>query len=183
MKNIKQLNIELKNHLEETAEQLVKDLVQIIDDKKADDLEDRTEAEIRAFYFEYQYDYLDITAWATDKSGNSITNPVLLPTQRKQGIGEEDKWSALLPEKIWKEASDFQEKYEDEDDFDDFWDEYNEEKYKLFEDWFCECWKRASGQTGYRKDAYFSIHDTYFKTDLNTLQTINDDEIAERYTS
>lgn len=183
MKNIKQLNIELKIYLQETAEQLVKDLVQMLDGQKTDYLQGRTKDDISALYFEYQYNYLDITAWATDKSGNMITNPVLLPATGKPGINETGQWSALLPEKIWREASDLQEKYEDENDFDDLWDDYNEEKYKLFEDWFCECWKKASAQTGYRKDAYFSIHDTYFKTDLNTLHTINDDEIAERCTT
>jgi hypothetical protein len=30
-------------------------------------------------------------------------------------------------------------------------------------------------------DAYFSIHDTYFRTDLNTLKTLNEDEIAQRF--
>ncbi|WP_278379430.1 hypothetical protein [Chryseobacterium arthrosphaerae] len=54
-------------------------------------------------------------------------------------------------------------------------------RYRLFEQWFFDCWKEAKAQTSVMMDAYFSIHDTYFRTDLNTLKTINEDEIAQRY--
>ncbi|KFF15486.1 hypothetical protein [Chryseobacterium sp. JM1] len=180
MQNLKQLNIDLKTYLEKTTEQFVKGLVQILEGKNADYLNGKSKTDIVAYYFEYEYDHLDISAWTIDKSGAIITNPVLLLTQKEEENDGKESWNALLPEKIWKAASDFQEEYEDDDDR---WDEYNEEKYEIFENWFFDGWKKASAQTDNKADAYFSIHDTYFKTDLNTLQTINDDEIAERYTS
>lgn len=183
MQNLKQLNIDLKTYLEETTEQFVKDLVQILEGKNADYLYGKSKTDIVAYYFEYEYEDLDISAWSVDQSGTIITNPVLLLTQKEEENDGKESWKALLPEKIWTAASDFQEEYADDDDFDDWWDEYNDEKYELFENWFFDGWKKASEQTNNRVDAYFSIHDTYFKTDLNTLQTINDDEISERYTS
>ncbi|SFN21442.1 hypothetical protein SAMN05421594_1522 [Chryseobacterium oleae] len=183
MQNLKQLNTDLKTYLEEITEQFVKDLVQILEGENADYLNGKSKTDIVAYYFEYEYDHLDISAWTVDKSGAIATKPVLLLTQREKQSHNKTDWNALLPEKIWKAASDFQEQHEDDDDFDDWWDEYNEEKYELFENWFFDGWKKASIETESRVDAYFSVHDTYFKTDLNTLQTINDDEIAERYTS
>jgi hypothetical protein len=91
---------------------------------------------------------------------------------------ENEKWNALIPETIWTAAADFQDHYEGED-FDEILDEYDDEKYKLFEQWFFACWKKASRADPHKKR--FSIHDTYFRTDLNTLKTINEDEIAQRY--
>ncbi|PQA96813.1 hypothetical protein B0A69_01730 [Chryseobacterium shigense] len=183
MQDLEELNSELKKHLEETKKQLIKDIVQILKGENIDYLEGNGKVDIKALYFEYEYDYLDIVAWAVDKNGEIITDILKLPSQRKKQTGGSADWNSFLPENIGIAASEFQDCHEDEEDFDDLWDEYNEEKYELFEDWFCTCWKEASAQAEIRADAYFSVHDTYFKTDLGTFKTINDDEIAERYTS
>jgi len=183
MKSLKLLNIELKNHLEEIKGEFIENLVQMLKGENADYLSGKTKTDIKALYFEYEYDYLDIITWAADKNGEIITGAVKLPGQRKKQIGESEEWTYFLPENIWNSASDFQEQYEEEDDFDDFWDEYNDEKYRLFESWFSDCWKKAAEKAQVTLDAYFSVHDTYFKTDLNTFTTISDDEIAKRYTS
>ncbi|MBL1223216.1 hypothetical protein JET18_20395 [Chryseobacterium sp. L7] len=176
MQNLKNLNIELKNYLATTTEQMVEDFVQMLKGGLLTYFKDKSAIDTGALYFEYEYDYLNITAWAADKKGEIITEPLHLPVHVKK-----DSWNAFLPEKIWDAAADFQENSEDDEEFDEIWDEYNDEKYKIFEDWFCECWKIASTQAEVSKDAYFSIHDSYFKTDLNTFKTINDDEIAERF--
>lgn len=179
--NLKLLNIELKNHLEEIKDELIKDFVQVLKGENVDYLRGKTKSDMKALYFEYEYDDLDIIAWGADQKGNIITHTMFLPCQKKRQINKSENWNSFLPEKIWTAATDFQEQYGEEDDFDDFWDEYNEEKYRLFENWFFECWKKAAEQSKVIFDAYFSIHDTYFRTDLNTFKTINDDEIAERY--
>jgi hypothetical protein len=67
---------------------------------------------------------------------------------------ENEKWNALIPETIWTAAADFQDHYEGED-FDEILDEYDDEKYRLFEQWFFACWKKASEQTHIKRDAYF----------------------------
>jgi hypothetical protein len=180
VENLQHLNIELKKYLEQTSSQLIADLTGLINGENINNyLNNKSKADIKAFYFEYQYDYLDIIFWADDKDGERITDTIKLLT-KNDGIDDGKVWNALMPEKIWETAADFEDSYEG-DDLDDILDEYNEEKYSLFEDWFLECWKKASEQADMKMEAYFSIHDTYFKTDLKSMQTINTDEIAERY--
>lgn len=179
MEDLKKLNIELKKYLEEIGERLTDDLIDLLNGEHISYLDNDEKSDIKAFYFEYEYEYLDIVFWGVDSKGKIATNTVFLPTKKSAG-NEDDDWNALIPEKIWTASSDFQDHYEGED-FDDILDEYDEEKYKIFEQWFFDCWKKASAQTQVKMDAYFSIHDTYFRTDLNTLKTINEDEIALRY--
>lgn len=180
MEDLRKLNIELKKYLEETSTQLTEDLIHLLKGENISYIESNGKSDIKAFYFEYEYEYLDIVFWGVDRKGKMGTNTVFLPTKKKDNNEENSDWDALIPEKIWIAASDFQDHYEG-DDFDDILDEYDAEKYKLFEQWFFDCWKIASEQTGVKMNAYFSIHDTYFRTDLNTLKTINEDKIALRY--
>ncbi|WP_139262515.1 hypothetical protein [Chryseobacterium polytrichastri] len=178
MENLQHLNIELKKYLEQISPQLIVDLTDLINDKNINYLNNKSKNNCKALYFEYQYDYLDIIFWSVDQAGERITELIRLPSKKIDRIDEE--WSALIPKQIWEAAADFEDTYED-DDFDDILDEYNTEKYELFESWFLECWKKATEQTKVEVDAYFSIHDTYFKTDLHSMETINTDEINERY--
>jgi hypothetical protein len=150
------------------SSQLIVDLTDLINGKNIIYLSNKREADTKALYFEYQYDYLDIIFWAVDQSGERITETIKLPL-KKDKIND---WNALIPKQIWEAAADFE---------DDDLDEYNTQKYELFENWFFECWKKASEKTNVKTDAYFSIHDTYFKTDLNSMDTINTDEISEQY--
>lgn len=178
MENLQHLNIELKKYLEQISSQFILDITELIEGKNVNYLNNKAKADGKVLYFEYQYDYLDIICWSVDQEGERITETSKLPSKN---VGNEE-WNALIPKQIWEAAADFEDTYED-DDFDDILDEYNTEKYELFENWFLECWKKAVVQTKLKMDAYFSIHDTYFRTDLHTLKTINDDEIAERYTT
>lgn len=181
MENLQNLNIELKKYLEEKiSPMLILELTELINGKNINYLNNKSKADTKAFYFEYQYDYLNIIFWAADQEGERITEIIKLPSKEIDIINESDDWYALIPEKIWVTVTAFEDIYE-EDDSDDILDEYNTEKYELFENWFLECWKKAVAQTKLEIDAYFSIHDTYFKTDLNSMETINTDEIAKRY--
>ncbi|ANF49770.1 hypothetical protein A0O34_04090 [Chryseobacterium glaciei] len=181
MVNLKSLNIELKKYLEEKiSPMLIVELTELVNDKNINYLNNKSKADTKALYFEYRYDYLNIIFWAVDQEGERITEIIKLPSKEIDIINESDDWDALIPEKIWVTVTAFEDIYE-EDDSDDILDEYNTEKYELFENWFLECWKKASEQTEVKTDAYFSIHDTYFKTDLNSMQTINTDEISKRY--
>ncbi|WP_419495139.1 hypothetical protein [Chryseobacterium bernardetii] len=182
MEDLKKLNTELKNYLEKISTQLTEDLIHLLKGENIRYLGNKGKSDVKAFYFEYEYEYLDIVFWGVDDKGEIATNTIALPTKKKNNAEENSDWDALIPEKIWNIVSNFQDHYEGED-FDDILDEYDNEKYKLFEHWFFGCWKDALEQTGKQMDAYFSIHDTYFRTDLNTLETISEDEIANRYQS
>ncbi|MFZ4931071.1 hypothetical protein [Chryseobacterium sp. Mn2064] len=175
MENLQQLNIEFRNYLDSISSGLTDDLVHLLRGETISYLHG-THSDIKAFYFEYEFDYLNIVFWGVDHKGNIATNTQSLPTRKNSNTSNEE-WNALVPEEIWNKISDFEDHYED-DDFDEMMDEYNEEKYEIFEQWFSDCWKKASEQTLIKMNAYFSIHDTYFRTDLNTMKTINEDEIA-----
>lgn len=180
MENLQNLNIELKKYLEQISSQLIVDLTDLINGKDIIYLNNKNETDTKAFYFEYQYDYLDIIFWSVDREGERITETIKFPLKKVDRINGSSDWNALIPKQIWEVAADFEDSYE-EDELDDILDEYNTEKYELFENWFLECWKKASEKVNVKTDAYFSIHDTYFKTDLNSMETINTDEIAKRY--
>lgn len=180
MEDLKKLNIEFKRYLGEISSQLTEDLIDLLNGENISYSDNNGRSDIKAFYFEYEYEYLDIVFWGVDRKGKIATNTVFLPSKKNSSTEENGEWNGLIPEKIWIAAADFQDNY-DGDDFDDILDEYDDEKYKLFEQWFCDCWKKASEHTKVKMDAYFSIHDTYFRTDLNTLKIINEDEIAQRY--
>ena len=79
MQNLKKLNTELKNHLEESKKRLINDIVQILKGENVDYLEGKHKVDTKALYFEYEYDYLDIVAWAVDKNGKIITDILKLP--------------------------------------------------------------------------------------------------------
>lgn len=81
--NLKQLNMELKNHLEEIRNGLIKDLVQMLKGENVDFLSGKTKTDTKALYFEYEYDYLDIVFWAEDQKGDIITHTMALSCQKK----------------------------------------------------------------------------------------------------
>ncbi|UTX48150.1 hypothetical protein [Chryseobacterium sp. MA9] len=178
MEDLKKLNIEFENYLDEISVPLTEDLIHLLEGKGINYLSGNTQSDIKAFYFEYEFEYLNIIFWGVNSKGKIETETISLPAKKNKN--DDEKWTALIPEEIWQKASDFQDDYE-EDDFDEILDEYNDEKYRLFEQWFITCWKKASEQTNIQMDAYFSIHDSYFKTDLNTLKTLNEDEIDQRF--
>lgn len=180
MNDILKLNKDFKIYLDASTQQIVSDLKDILYGKSVVYLEDKTESDIVAYFFEYEYDYLNVVCWAVDRAGNIITDTIILSTQKNSKTDENSKWNAFIPESIWTKIADFHDNYED-DDFDDILDEYNQEKYELFEKWFCNCWSQTVKETGIKVDAYFSIHDTIFKTDLNTLEKIKDKQIEERF--
>lgn len=180
MKQIIELNNQLSQYLEQNKTDITENIKDILTYKNIIFTGDATKSDMVAFCFEYEYDYLDIIFYGIDKEWNPITETVVLPSVRKSKATETSTWSAFMPEKIWREITTFEENYE-EDDIDEIISDYNEKKYNLFEEWFCSCWKEANSLIKTEKDAYFSIHDTIFKTDLHTSRTIKEKEILDKY--
>ncbi|MDQ0780392.1 hypothetical protein [Chryseobacterium sp. W4I1] len=142
MKNLGYLNIKLKKYLEETKGQVVADLVQLLKGENVNYLDGKTKTDIGALYFEYEYDYLDIAAWATDKNGKIITDTAILHKQKENHINETESWDSFLPETIWKVAIDFQEKHEEYEDWDDVWEEYEEKNINCLNSGFLTAGKK-----------------------------------------
>lgn len=180
MHDLLKLNKDLKNYLDRSTPQMLSDLKGILQDDSILYLQGKSRKEAGALYVEYEYDYLDMVYWLADKSGEIISQTQVLPTKKNSKNDEQSKWNSFMPEDIWAKLADVQDEDLDQD-LEDLLDEYNDEKYRIFEDWFCSCWKKAVEETGIGIDAYFSIHDTIFKTDLNTLEEIQEEDIKKRY--
>ncbi|MFD2909018.1 hypothetical protein ACFSX9_09735 [Flavobacterium ardleyense] len=169
MQDILNLNKEFANYLEKSTAQMISDLNDILFDKSVTYRLNYSKASIVTYYFEYEWDILDIAFWAVNKSGEVINEILILPTKKDSKIDATGKWNSFLPEKIAKFIYDFENNYEGAD-IDEVLEKYEEEKHILFENWFCNCWTQTIKETDIKVNAYFSIHDTNYKTNLNNLE-------------
>lgn len=62
-------------------------------------LENKGRSDIKAFYFEYEFEYLNIICWGIDAAGRMATKTKALPEKTDNEACENEKWSALIPEK------------------------------------------------------------------------------------
>ena len=176
------LNEEWKLYLESSAEQMQEDIRNILTDKIVKYELGKSKQDIAALYFEYEYEYMNITFWAENKNEMLITEVMELPTIMRNNTNEKSNWKHFFPETIWKEVVESEDEYEgDEDDYYDARDEYTNKNTELFEEWFFNCWKVAIKGMGNIPDAYFSIHDTNWRTDLRTGNEMSLAEISKRY--
>lgn len=180
MNNISELNKDLKVYLDSSSNQMIADLKNILLDNSIQYKNGKSIKDVAFLNFDYEYDTLDIIFEVFDKKYNKINNLVSLPTIKKSKIGEKSEWSSFLPEIIWNKYCEFENNYE-ADNLDDILEEYDNEKYFLFEKWFYSCWANATNETNVIIKAYFSMHDTEYVTDLNTLNRIKTKEIFNLY--
>jgi len=170
--NLEDLNIEFKEYLNTISYNISNDLKNLLESESLFTYnKGKNFNDIVAFYFEYQYDLLDITFYAIDAKSELICNSISLPTQK-----EDLKWLHLIPEKIYRKFQKIEQKINREKIV-----RYQQEKENILHKWFQECWDSATSERRARIDSYFSIHDTYFKTDLNTGEELNDEQIQNRY--
>ena len=174
------LNKEWKLYLDSSAEQMQTDIRNILTDQIVKYKQGKSRQDIVALYFEYEYDYMNILFWAKDKSEELVAELIVLPTIKRNNADENSNWEHFLPENIWRNVLGTEDIYEGED-YDEIRREYENVKTTLFKEWFLTCWNTITKDMENVPDAYFSIHDTYFLTDLKTGKKINSDEISERY--
>ena len=176
------LNKEWKLYLESSAEQMQEDIRNILTDEIVKYEEGKSKQDIAAMYFEYEYEYMNIAFWAENKNEMLITEVMKLPTIMRNNTKSNSNWKHFIPETIWKEVLESEDEFEgDEDDYYEARDEYTNESTELFEKWFFDCWTAAIKEIENIPDAYFSIHDTNWRTDLKTGKEMSIAEISERY--
>ncbi len=181
---MKELNDNLKyfeKYLLRLTNQIVLDLQDILSDKIVVYKNNKTILDIKGYFFEYEYKYLDIIFYGLDKNLNLVTETIKLPTKL---INENFK-NHLMPECIYNSEIDIDNGYDEqkysEEEFYDIFDEYKSKMHDIFLNWFFDCWKKAVGNKKLTVYAYFSVHDSYYSTDLKTMKRVNDDEIKKRF--
>jgi hypothetical protein len=174
------LNNDFKKYLDASSKQMIADLKDILLDTSIKYNNGKSREDILVIYFEYEYDHLDIVFLASDKKTEIIAEVLTLPTVRKSKLNDESEWDSFFPEIISNKVDKFKEKYNTYN-IGDVFDKYNRVKYSLFEEWFCSCWTMAVLETNVKMDAYFSIHDTIYLTDLSTLKGIKEEDIMKKF--
>jgi hypothetical protein len=66
MEDLKRLNIELEHYLNDISVPLTEDLIHLLEGKGINYLHGTTQSDIKAFYFEYEFEYLNIVFWGFD---------------------------------------------------------------------------------------------------------------------
>ena len=174
------VNKDWKLYLDSSAEQMQADIRNILANQILKYGYKKSRQDIAALFFQYEYETWDIVFWAEDKNRSSITDTIILPSKRKENSNGNSNWNHFIPETLWNKVAEFEDNYRG-DDSDDIICEYIEVQTEIFKKWFLACWNTATKGIGNVPDAYFSIHDTYFLTDLKTGKKINNDEISKRY--
>lgn len=181
MKEFKEVLDDFEKYLPELTNQLVTDLRDILSQKSIVYKEGKTELDIVGYFFEYEYEWLDIIFYGLDKKNELSTETIKLPTK----LIEKSCPHSVTPLKMNVFEINIEDEYDEdkysEDEFYELYDKYHQEKFKIFEKWFCDCWIQATENTDLKTNSYFSVHDTFYRTDLKTMKQINQDEIEKRY--
>lgn len=154
---------------------MVNDLLDMLLGKTVIYLENYKSSDLAYFYGEYCYEYFTSSFWAMNKTGDIISQRVALPSEEKRG----DFLSEEFQQKFINLEDDLYDDF-DEDEITDILDEFSEEIHAYFQNWFRECWLKAVERSGVQIEAYFSVHDSYIHTELNSNQKRNEDEIMAR---
>lgn len=154
---------------------MVNDLLDMLLGKTVIYLENEQKSNLAYFYGEYCYEYFTSSFWAMNKAGDIISQCVALPSEEKRG----DFLSEEFQQKFIDLEDDLYNDFDD-DEVIDIMDEFSDQIHDYFENWFRECWLKAVELSGVQIEAYFSVHDSYINTELNSNQKRNEDEIMAR---
>lgn len=166
----------LKRDLENYQPTMTNDLVDMLLGKSVVYLENYQKSDLVYFYGEYCYKHFTSSFWAMNKKGDIISYRIDLPVQEKtkEFLSKEFKDKEIsLEDNLYDDEL-------DEDEITDILDEFSEEIHSYFKNWFRECWLTAIEISGIKIEGYFSVHDSYIHTELNSNKSINDDEILEK---
>ena len=95
MEDLKKLNIEFKQYLEGISGQLTDNLIHLLKGENIQYLGAKGPSDIKALYFEYEYEYLNIICWGVDRTGRISTETLKLPDKKTEAVNETEKWNAL----------------------------------------------------------------------------------------
>ena len=165
MKNITEILELFVSNLEKYNQLVEKDIIELLQNKGA------------YYLLEYDYEWFIISAWAMSAKGEYISKCTDIPSQKMEKYFPSD---IFMDKDIHLEDELYDQEVE-EDEIDDYLDEYAQKKEDIISKWFQQRWENALKNAHIQADGYFSPHDSYFYTDLNTGKTINEDQIKAKY--
>ena len=129
--------------------------------------------DIFAIFFEYEYDDMDIIFYAMDRKENALLRKLNM-------VIDKLNCNHLFPKELSDKQMELNNRYDSNDDnYEEYIDEYSKIKEDIFKNWFKKCWDNIKNDYNNIPKAYFSIHDTNWKTDLETKERIKYSEIMK----
>lgn len=155
---------QIEEHLDNLTTVLVSDLVRIGQGELNNRIKGFDFGHVKVLYFEYSYDDLQLYFWEEGIDEQLLSHAAVnLPAIQIEG---------LLPLELRGRMFDLEDVlYEDvsidDDAVEEELEQFNAARCALFEQWFIACWSQARKQMTWDKQAYFSVHDSYYKTKLD----------------
>lgn len=164
LKALKALNEMLLETLTAISPQIITQLIYLLNRATINMLPGHAKSDIAAFNFEYRHEWLSMEFFGSDTRGVRITEPKTILYQ------ELDEYLACS-EKVMEELEESEENF-DAETWEALLEEYEEEKYELYDTWFEACWREAQQLTQNDTPAYFSIDELDFGIALHTAEMI-----------
>ena len=127
---------------------------------------------IYAIFFEYEYEIMNTKFEAFDEKENILVAKYNI-------LLDEINCKTLFPkewlDKIYK--IEFERRGTKDDEFNNCYNNFENKKCEIYEEWFQLCWNTIKNEYNNFTRAYFSIHDTNYKIDLNTGDEMDTDKI------
>ena len=175
---LKKFKTEFKDYLKMVKPAFVKDLQQLLDKMEFQFKKGKSIKDMATLVFEYEFDYLDIMCWAADKNFNSISEILPLPSDTNVAKAtKKSEWTGFFPEKTFIRFEKHIKKNKNKEF--KIREKYDEFKYAAYQQWFASCWKKASKDRK-KVAAFVSVHDSDFKTDLNTGKQMLEKDVKIR---
>lgn len=176
LKELKELNVLLKESLTMLSPKITTQLIQILDGTAITMLPGYEKGDIATFNFEYSSEWLSVVFFGSNARGLTITEDISF--LRK----ELNEYFSKVNE-VMDKVEELEENQEgDTEEWEEMMGEYNEEKSSIYDIWFGACWEEAQKQTKNTTPTYHSDEfDLGIELISNTIVEINKNQSIIRY--
>ena len=142
---------------------------------------------LRMLCFIYSFEDFKTVVYSIDNKGETITDVVGLPISDYENLYSLENYGRFIPYELEEKEDKIYDQYqelEDKDKMSEYWnysEEYHSKKRDAFKNWFIDCWRIASTNTGTKVLTCFSIHDSSGGIDLSTGEYMTDEEIEKLF--
>lgn len=178
IKELKKSNAILQSALNGIREKIIGELGNILSGKAIRMLPSFSQDDIAVHNFEYRHEWFSMVFFGSSAAGFTIT-------EENGFLRSELNDYFSMSEDLLNIVSDLEDDFEGEEEWEEMMEEYEQEKYEIFDDWFISCWEEAQKMTGSKVPAYFSIEEMDSGVELMSSDSveINKNKInIRRYT-